>query len=371
MKDSPLISVPGCMQLSNESTSRLDQCWKCSGSGFKTLKIKSDRSSRRVSASVPCGACKGSGKRSLKSKPQIKNALRPFRPLYDWNPSGPLAAFTISDPHVAPKENEMLCSLSGHWCIYQLIDGHRFTTDDVLTAACAVRSVLDHNLTPKNYIDLGTGLGSVLLMVSWKLHDSLESAHGLEAQSTHLKLAERSILFNDCQDLVHLHHGDLRTLQDVKSLTPNSFDLLTGTPPYFPPSEGILPTVSARGMCSFELRGGIEVYFEAAAFLMAQSSTSRFIVCQTSIEIKRTEIAAEAVGMHVIERWDVYGKKGRGSPLFSVFSCCWESEVIKMEESKVVDIYVRDTDDRYTLEMIELMKLLGKPIPRDYFTSLK
>ena len=330
-------------------------------------KIKASKDSRRVSASLLCGACSGTGHRrriAIHSN-QKKSQLRPFRPNTAWKAEGPAAAYSITDKSIAPGKGEILCSVAGHWCLYQLEKGHRFTTDDILTAYVAAKSVLENHLHPKSYLDLGTGLGSVLMSVLWKLFDSLDIVAGVEAQSVHLELAKRSLAFNGCLEKCRLEHGDLRDLDHLQTLFGTSqFDLLTGTPPYFPHNEGVLPTNSARGMCSFELRGGIEVYFEAASKMLATQPNARLILCQTSIEIKRTEMAARKSGFAVLERWDVYGKQGKKSPLFSIFCCAWKE--LSLEGSKIIDFYVRTASGSYTPEMLEMMSSMGKPVPRDH-----
>ena len=114
-------------------------------------------------------------------------------------------------------------------------------------------------------------------------------------------------------------------------------------------------------MCSFELRGGIEVYFDAAVKLLSKSKNSRFIVCQTSLEIERTELAAKKSGLNVIKRYDVFGKKGKIGPLFSIFVCGWS--IYFQNASIVKNFYVRNEDQRFTDEMKIMTELLGKPIP--------
>lgn len=114
-------------------------------------------------------------------------------------------------------------------------------------------------------------------------------------------------------------------------------------------------------MCSFELRGGVEVYFEAAVRLLSRTVNARFIVCQTSLEIQRTETAAKINNMNVIKRYDVFGKKGKNGPLFSIFVCGWSCYF--QDNCIVQNFYVREEDKGFTDEMKLMTELLGKPIP--------
>lgn len=155
----------------------------------------------------------------------------------------------VKNPIYAPKKGETLCGLSGYYMIYQYTKGHRFTTDDVCTAyfaVCETRGqIFDEKLTfgeilednseydsnigkdsveninSKDHInsndvpelesvsassididssnnslgpyhlDLGTGLGSVLLMMKWKFGDNIKRSIGIEAQMANLSLARR------------------------------------------------------------------------------------------------------------------------------------------------------------------------------------
>jgi hypothetical protein len=99
-----------------------------------------------------------------------------------------------------------------------------------------------------------------------------------------------------------------------------SFDIVTGTPPYFPSKNGALPQDAGRGQCAFECRGGIEAYIRACTVNISSRPFARFIVCQTYLEVKMTEKSAAACGMVICKRLDVYGREGQTCPLFCVFS---------------------------------------------------
>ena len=72
-----------------------------------------------------------------------------------WAKPGPSAPGGEENPDV--PENETLDAISGHFRIYQLRNGHRFSTDDILTAWygttwCPSASAV---------LDLGSGIGAV------------------------------------------------------------------------------------------------------------------------------------------------------------------------------------------------------------------
>lgn len=113
------------------------------------------------------------------------------------------------------------------------------------------------------------------------------------------------------------------------------FDMVTGTPPYFPSKNGALPVDAGRGQCAFECRGGIEVYLETCTRNMSHRPHARFIVCQTYLEVQRTERSALKNRLVITKRLDVYGKEGHADPLFCVFSMRRASEGAEEQSSRV------------------------------------
>ena len=69
--------------------------------------------------------------------------------------------------HMKERKNQdiTLDTLAGSWRLYQLRHGHRFSTDDLLTAWAALRAKPE----ARRLLDLGAGIGSVGLLALWKL----------------------------------------------------------------------------------------------------------------------------------------------------------------------------------------------------------
>ena len=86
-------------------------------------------------------------------------------------------------------------------------------------------------LAPTRHVDLGCGIGSVLLMVAYK-NPSTRSV-GIEAQEVSFELAQRNVTRNSLDERAELFRGDLRDPEWVYRI--GRFDLVTGTPPYMPP----------------------------------------------------------------------------------------------------------------------------------------
>src|SRR5687767_1848574 len=119
-----------------------------------------------------------------------------------WAKPGPIPPGVHSQAQVA--ENETLDAISGHFRIFQLTAGHRFSTDDVLTAwygtswAPSASSVLD----------LGSGIGSVAMIAAWRLPGA--SFVTIEAQEESIRLAQKSAAYNGLGERYEIRHGDFR-----------------------------------------------------------------------------------------------------------------------------------------------------------------
>jgi tRNA1(Val) A37 N6-methylase TrmN6 len=180
-------------------------------------------------------------------------------------PKTSFRGWTIPGPRppggVDLEEGESLDAISGHWWLFQLKKGHRFSTDDLLCAWYASQ------WAPRvdRYLDLGSGIGSVALMVAWRRSGC--AVVTVEAQEESLRLQRKSIRFNGLESRFTSLHGDLRDPSVLADEAP--FDLVTGSPPYWA-TDSALPadkpqTYGAR----LEARGTVADYARAAARVLA------------------------------------------------------------------------------------------------------
>ena len=124
------------------------------------------------------------------------------------------------DDHVEEYDDAMVAML-------ELIWGEGFMAPG--GADTVHRIVRGLDLRDKLLLDIGCGIGSVLMMTAWK-HPAATCV-GVEAQSLSWAMACRSIRYNGASARVEARHGDLRDASVVPEGA--SFDLVTGTPPYF------------------------------------------------------------------------------------------------------------------------------------------
>jgi len=194
--------------------------------------------------------------------------------------------------------------------VYQRAKGHRFSSDDVATAYVAFAT----RPTAESVLDLGCGLGSVLLLLAWKLPQARLA--GVEAQAMSFELLQRNVARSGFASRITVAHGDLRDAELVSTLG-QRFELVTGTPPYFPPEAALDAEDEQRAYARIEYRGGVEAYISAAAPLLAP--TGALVLCGDARVGERTTSAAAAAGLFIHSRCDVIARAGR-SALFSVWT---------------------------------------------------
>jgi len=221
-----------------------------------------------------------------------------------WRRPGPLPPGDVE-----PESGETLSYICGHFRIFQYENGHRFSTDDVLTAwyatTCAPRVA--------RAADLGSGIGSVALIVAWRLPGA--TLVTVEAQAMSVRLARKSVRYNGLESRFTIREGDLRDPAMFEGDEP--FDLVTGSPPYFPPgtaSEAAHPqAVPAR----IEMRGSVADYARTAARILAPGGLFAFV-----FPFAQRERAHEAMGENalvLLRRRDVIFKEGE-EPSISLFA---------------------------------------------------
>lgn len=222
--------------------------------------------------------------------------------------------------------------------------GHRFSIDDLATAWEAVRAMPDAT----SFVDLGCGVGSVLLMVAWRLAEA--RGFGIEAQEISYELACRNVRDNGLDARVRVQHGDLR---DVTRAWPHdAAPLVTGTPPYLPLGTASASPDPQRAAARIELRGGVEDYLAAGARVVAPEGV--VVVCADARRPDRVLRGAAAAGLSPVRRVDVVPRAGRAA-LFSVWTCA-RGAGRALEHTAVT---MRDADGERTAASREMRRTFG------------
>lgn len=203
------------------------------------------------------------------------------------------------------NESETCDALSGGTWIYQLKKGHRYSTDDLLVAWYGST----HSGRVEKVLDLGSGIGSVAQVVAWRFPFATFTT--IEAQTVSYELSQKSVQLNGYAPRFRQILGDIR---DDSLLQPSEkFDLILGSPPYWPETDGVVSEHPQKRACRFEVRGGVEAYCEAASKRLDLAG-SFFIVFPT-IQEKRTLQAAKDHQLQCVRRKRIILKEGEDSLL--------------------------------------------------------
>jgi tRNA1(Val) A37 N6-methylase TrmN6 len=282
----------------------------------------------------------------------VGGIVRPARRPAGWLAPGPRPN-TPEREDIWPRAGEDLCYLAGDFRILQRVDGHRWSADDLVTAWYAAETVATN--PPRRAIDLGCGIGTVLLFTAWRF--PLAQVTGVEAQEISAGLARRSLAWNGVDDRCSVHFGDLRDPTLAERF--GQVDLVTGTPPYMPIGTGVESSRVQCGPCRFEFRGGVEDYALAASHLLADGAP--FVGCCASRQRPRIFDGASRAGLYV-ERWrDIVPREGK-EPLFSVYVLRKPAAGIEPRTRDELPLVLRNKDGRFTDAFNEVRKAMGMPV---------
>ena len=219
-----------------------------------------------------------------------------------WRRPGP-----VPPRGVSVEDGESLDYLCGWFRIFQYERGHRYSTDDVLTAWYATQ------WAPRvdRAADLGSGIGSVALICAWRLSGATFCT--VEAQAMSARLARKSIRYNGVESRFTVYEGDLRS-SILAAEKP--FDLVTGSPPYWPASAATGAAHPQAVPARIEIRGSVFDYAAAAARILATGGM--FVFVFPCIQSERAEDALASNGLVLLRRRDVVFKEGE-PPMISLF----------------------------------------------------
>ncbi len=212
-------------------------------------------------------------------------------------------------PRVPDRADDItIDAVTGGWSIAQRAKGHRHSTDDLMTGWYAAEVVP----APARILDLGAGLGSVGLIALWR-SPLATTLVAIEAQDVSYALLVSNIERNGLGPRVRAIHGDLRTTR-----LDERFALVTGSPPYWDVTWGVVPADSQKAHARFELRGDIRDYALSARAHLAPGGA--FVCCFPTVQRARAEAAFAAADLVVDRSRDVIPRAGAAS-LFTLFAC--------------------------------------------------
>jgi tRNA1Val (adenine37-N6)-methyltransferase len=255
-------------------------------------------------------------------------------------------------PPAVPAD-ETLDAISGHFRIFQLRDGHRFSTDDVLTAWYGT------TWAPRasSILDLGSGIGSVGMVAAWRLPGARVVT--IEAQDESVRLARKSIAYNGLEGRYEIRHGDFR---DGHAMAEHEqFDLVLGSPPYFPLDAGVHGDHPQKVACRFELRGDVADYARVAANHLAPGGVFACVFPEEQVE--RIHTAARQSELVIVRRRPVVFKEGE-APLIGLFVMMQRHDLPEsMRERTWIEppLTIRTADGRVHPEYSAVKLAIGFP----------
>jgi tRNA1Val (adenine37-N6)-methyltransferase len=203
-------------------------------------------------------------------------------------------------------------AISGHFRLFQLEKGHRFSTDDVLTAWYATTWCP----TARTVLDLGSGIGTVAMIAAWRLPSARFVT--VEAQSESVALARKSAEWNGLQERFDIRQGDFRDINVIAA--EEKFDLVLGSPPYFPLGSGVEGDHPQKIACRFEMRGNIADYCKTASEHLAPAGWFACVFPVTpEAQHQRVKDGAKDAGLTIV-RWRPVTLREGEPPLLGLFA---------------------------------------------------
>lgn len=217
---------------------------------------------------------------------------------------------------IEPQAGETLDFLCGHYRIFQYAKGHRYSTDDVVTAWYGTT----HAPRVGRACDLGSGIGSVALISAWRLPGATFCT--VEAQEMSIALARKSVRYNGLDSRFTLYHGDLRDPSILANEQP--FDLVTGSPPYWPPGTATEAEHPQAIPARIEIRGSVADYAHAASRILAPGGLFAFVF--PTVQLDRALEAVTNAGLILIRRRDVVFREGE-PPVITLFAASRAADI--------------------------------------------
>lgn len=262
-----------------------------------------------------------------------------------WRRPGP-----VPPGGIEPEEGETLDYICGDFRIFQYAKGHRYSTDDVLTAwygtTCAPRV--------ERAADLGSGIGSVAIIAAWRLPGARFCT--VEVQEISIRLARKSIRYNGLESRFRLYHGDLRDGNILAAEEP--FDLVTGSPPYFPEGTATKAVHPQAVPARVEMRGTIAAYAAAARRILAPGGVFAFVF--PAAQSARAEDALREHQLMLVRKRDIIFKQGE-PPLISLFAASRVEDVPPRSAYVEKPLTIRDAAGGVSAEYASVRLSFGFP----------
>lgn len=270
-----------------------------------------------------------------------------------WAKPGPVPpGFTAG---VALEPHETLDAISGYYRLFQLRDGHRFSTDDVLAAWYGTSWCP----TARTALDLGSGIGTVGTICAWRLPGAKFVT--VEAQSESVLLARKSARYNGLTERYDIREGDFRDTGILHA--EEKFELITGSPPYFPTDAGVKSEHPQKLACRFELRGTVADYCAIAAKHLAPGGFFACVFPYEPAQLARVQVGAAEAGLVIVRQRPVIFREG-DRPLVGLFGLMRREDLPEWFRGQTwtePDLIIRTRDGKIHPEYSAVKLVIGFP----------
>jgi tRNA1(Val) A37 N6-methylase TrmN6 len=213
--------------------------------------------------------------------------------------------------------------------------------------------------TARTVLDLGSGLGTVGMIAAWRLPGAKFVT--VEAQAESVALAKKSARYNGLEARLEIREGDFRSPEVL--LAGEEFDLITGSPPYFPPAAGVKSDHPQRLACRFELRGTIADYCSTAVRHLAAGGLFACVFPHEPTQLKRVEAAARESRLVIVRQRPVVFREG-DPPLVALFGLMRAGDLPEWFRGQTwiePDLIIRQRDGKIHPEYSAVKLAIGFP----------
>ncbi len=160
------------------------------------------------------------------------------------------------------KEGETIDDLlGGRLKILQKKKGYRFSIDSLLLTHFVQLNEDD------NVVDLGTGGGVILLILSHRFHCG--KMVGVEIQNELADMARRSVKINNLENRIEIVSGDIGEVDSF--FVPQSFSAVVFNPPYRRLNSGRINPDLEKAVARHEIKGTLRDFLLSAKYLAKQA----------------------------------------------------------------------------------------------------
>jgi len=141
------------------------------------------------------------------------------------------------------------------------------------------------------------------------------------------------------------------------------FDLITGSPPYFPLGDGVVSEHPQKLACRFELRGTVKDYCVIAAKHLALGGFFACVFPNEAAQLARVEAGAREAGLVIVRKRPVVFREGDPA-LVGLFGLMREEDLpewLRGQTWTEPDLIIRTRDRKIHLEYSAVKLAIGFP----------